>query len=144
MKKIIAITALACVLVACGSKTVYVVDTLPGEDTTDTEAPETTVKKVTTTDAPVVTQPPVTWNDEDEFLFDVNNNYPGYIALQDQDMIDTGYVVCQSLRTGSSAYDVLSAIQSSAGGDPDIEELLSTIVAAAVVNFCPEQQWKFN
>ena len=136
MKKIIAITALACVLVACGSKTVYVVDTLPGEDTTDTEAPETTVKKVTTTDAPVVTQPSITWTAEDEFIADVNNGYSRPIYIEDQAMIDAGYATCEALRTGSTAYDVLNSINSSADGDPSIEELLATVVAAAVVNFC--------
>ena len=138
MKKIIAITALACGLVACGSKTVYVVDTLPGEDTTDTEAPETTVKKTTTTTEVVITQPPVTWTAEDEFLFDVKNSV-GYVGVSDYDLIETGYIVCDALRSGATIYDLADAI-SSIGYQ---QEFLAAVSASAALNLCPDQAWKF-
>ena len=124
-------------LVSCGgTKTVYVVNT---------DAPETTEKVVTTTKAPVRTSPPQTmpprtWSAEDEFLIDVRANYYGTIYVSDQDMIDTAQTVCLALRTGSSAEDVLYAIVG-AGGDTDF---LVSLSAAAVVNFCPEQAWKFE
>ena len=136
MKKIIIATSILLTLTACGSKTVYV---------TSTEAPDTTVKVVKTTDAPIATSAPEpVYTDEDEFIYDINTSYDNTIYLEDQDMIDAGYATCTALIGGSSAYDVLDAITSSADGDSDIEELLATVVASAVVNFCPDQQYKFD
>ena len=141
MKKIIIATSILLTLTACGSKTVYV---------TSTEAPETTVKVVKTTDAPIATSPmdtyapPVTWTDEDEFIADIYNENTGPIYLEDQDLIDTGYAVCDGLRSGMTGYDALDAIVSSSEGDAAVEELLINVTASAVINFCPEQEYKFN
>jgi hypothetical protein len=135
MKKSIFVVALLA-LTACGSKTVYI---------TSTEAPDTTVKVVKTTDAPIATPAPEpVYTDEDEFIYDVETGYGRTIYLEDQDMIDAGNATCDALRSGSPASEVLSAITSSADGDSDIEELLINVVASAVVNFCPEQQYKFD
>ena len=139
MKKIIIATSILLTLTACGSKTVYV---------TSTEAPDTTVKVVKTTDAPIATpaptQAPAAWNDEDEFIADIYNANSGPIYLEDYNMIETGYVVCEGLRSGISGYDALDAIVSSSEGNAGVEELLTNIVASAVVNFCPEQAYKFD
>jgi hypothetical protein len=139
MKKIIIATSILLTLTACGSKTVYV---------TSTEAPDTTVKVVKTTDAPIATpaptQAPAVWNDQDEFISDIKSSYGKYISVSDEQMIDTGYATCAALRTGSSGYDVLNSIINSADGDADIEDFLTSVVASAVINFCPEQEYKFN
>jgi hypothetical protein len=136
MKRLIPIIVGALVLVGCGTKTVYV---------TSTEAPDTTVKVVKTTDAPIATPAPEpVYTDEDEFIYDINNGYDETIYLEDQDMIDAGYTTCDALRNGMSGYEVLEVIISSGGGIPSIEELLGTVVASAVVNFCPEQAYKFD
>ena len=139
MKKIIIATSILLTLTACGSKTVYV---------TSTDAPDTTVKVTKTTDAPIATpaptQPPVAWSDEEEFIADIYNENTGPIYLEDQDLIDTGYAVCDGLRSGMTGYDALDAIVSSSEGDAAVEELLINVTASAVINFCPEQQYKFN
>ena len=139
MKKIIIATSILLILTACGTKTVYV---------TSTEAPDTTVKVVKTTDAPITTpaptQAPAVWNDQDEFISDIKSSYGKYISVSDEQMIDTGYATCAALRTGSSGYDVLNSIINSADGDADIEDFLTSVVASAVINFCPEQEYKFN
>ena len=139
MKKIIIATSILLTLTACGSKTVYVTSTeVPN-------SPETTVKVVKTTDAPIATAAPEpVYTDEDEFIYDINTSYDNAIYLEDQDMIDAGYATCEALRSGSTAYDTLTAIVSSADGDPDIEDLLTSVVASAIINFCPEQQYKFD
>jgi hypothetical protein len=115
---------------------------------TSTEAPDTTVKVTKTTDAPIATpaptQPPVAWSDEEEFIYDIYNENTGPIYLEDQDLIDTGYAVCDGLRSGMTGYDALDAIVSSSEGDAAVEELLINVTAAAVVNFCPEQAYKFD
>ena len=136
MKRIIPIIIGTLALVGCGSKTVYV---------TSTEAPDTTVKVVKTTDAPIATPAPEpVYTDEDEFIYDINTSYDNAIYLEDQDMIDAGRATCDALRSGGTAYETISAIASSAGGDPDIEELLTSVVASAILNFCPEQEYKFD
>ena len=142
MKKIIIATSILLTLTACGSKTVYVTSTeVPN-------SPETTVNVVKTTDAPIATpaptQAPAVWSDEEEFIADINNGYDQTIYLEDQDMIEAGYTTCDALRNGMSGYEVLEVIISSGGGVSSIEELLTTVVASAVINFCPEQEYKFN
>lgn len=136
MKKIIIATTALFALVACGeTKTVYV---------ESTDAPDTTVKVVKTTDAPVTTPaptlPPVTYSAEDEFLYDVYDSYDGIIYVSDSEMLETAYIVCDSLQSGTTAAEVIYAIMG-AGGDT---EFLTTVVAAAVANFCPDQMWKFQ
>lgn len=140
MKKSIFVVALLGLTACGGTRTVYVTDTeVPN-------SPEITVVK--TTDAPIATpaptQPPVAWSDEEEFISDIYNGYDETIYLEDQDMIDAGYTTCDALRNGMSGYEVLEVIISSGGGIPSIEELLGTVVASAVVNFCPEQAYKFD
>ena len=136
MKRIIPIIISTLALVGCGTKTVYV---------TSTEAPDTTVKVVKTTDAPIATSAPEpVYTDEDEFIYDIETSYDKYIYVSDEQMIDTGYATCAALRSGSSGYDVLNSIINSADGDADSEDFLTSVVASAVINFCPEQEYKFN
>ena len=136
MKRITPIIIGTLVLASCGgTKTVYV---------ESTDAPDTTTKVVKTTDAPIATPaptlPPVTYSAEDEFLYDVYDGYDGIIYVSDSEMLETAYIVCDSLQGGMTAAEVVFAIMN-AGGDTDF---LTTVVAAAVINFCPEQQWKFQ
>lgn len=135
MYKKLLITAGALALTACGgTRTVYV---------NTTEAPDTTVKVVKTTDAPIATAPPSTqapWTEEDEFLYDIETSYYGTIYVSDYEMIETGRLVCDALLSGSSGQEVIWAIVQ-AGGDT---EFVTTVVSSAVVNFCPSQVYKFE
>ena len=121
-------------LSACGGRTVYV---------NTTEAPDTTVKVVKTTDAPIATPAPTTqapWTEEDEFLYDIESQYYGTIYVSDYEMISTGRLVCDSLLGGMSGQEVIWAVVQ-AGGDT---EFVTTVVSSAVVNFCPSQIYKFE
>lgn len=135
MKRIIPIIIGTLAITACGgTRTVYV-------DTT--EAPETTVKVVKTTDAPIATPAPTTqapWTEEDEFLYDIESQYYGTIYVSDYEMISTGRLVCDSLLGGMSGQEVIWAVVQ-AGGDT---EFVTTVVSSAVVNFCPSQIYKFE
>ena len=136
MKRIIPIIIGTLAITACGgTKTVYV---------NTTEAPDTTVKVVKTTDAPIATpaptQPPVAWTEEDEFLYDIETSYYGTIYVSDYEMISTGRLVCDSLLSGMSGQEVIWAVVE-AGGDTDF---VTTVVSSAVVNFCPSQIYKFE
>jgi hypothetical protein len=126
----VAIVAIATVsLAACGgTKTVYVVST---------DAPDTTTNVVKTTDAPIATSPTDYWSDEDEFIADIEYSY-GPILIPDSDVIDAGYLVCQTLQGGATSRDVFAALLTL-----DDPTFATAIVASAVINFCPEQQWKF-
>lgn len=127
MKKLVVITMLG--LAACGgTKTVYV-------DRTD--APTTTVKPRTTTEPPVAS-----WSPEDEFVLGVES-LVGEIGVDEQLMIDTGYQVCEALRAGATM-EMLSILITDNSSDVKTENFLAAVTASAVMNFCPEQQYKFN
>lgn len=131
MKRVIPIIIGTLALASCGgTKTVYV---------ESTDAPDTTVKVVKTTDAPIATTPPVVWTAEDEFLFDIKSTV-SVIGVSDYDLISTGNLVCDSLRNGATAADVIMAIV----GVGYQQDFLIAVSASAVLNFCPDQQWKFD
>jgi len=124
------------ILAACGgTKTIYVTDTeVPN-------SPETTEKVVKTTDAPIATSgPEPAYTEEDEFIYDIESNYSGTIYVSNQEMIETGRLVCESLLDGMSGQEVVWAIEN-AGGDIDFVQL---VALSAVANFCPSQAYKFN
>jgi len=132
MKRILAVGLFS--LAACGgTETVYV---------ERTDAPDTTTKVVRTTDAPIATPAPQVWSDEDEFLFDIQTEF-GYTGVSDSDLIDTGYAVCDSLRAGAQAWDVATALEQSAP-DYNSRQMLIALTASAVLNFCPDQYYKFE
>jgi hypothetical protein len=133
--KSFAVVASTLALIGCGgTRTVYV---------NTTEAPDTTVKVIKTTDAPIATPAPTTqapWTEEDEFLYDIESQYYGTIYVSDYEMISTGRLVCDSLLGGMSGQEVIWAVVQ-AGGDT---EFVTTVVSSAVVNFCPSQIYKFE
>lgn len=136
MKRLIPVIIGTIALVGCVSKTDYV---------TSTEAPTTAVKVPKTTDAPIATSAPEpVYTDNEEFIYDIENNYDLPINLDDEVMIEMGNATCTSLRAGLSATAVVKVVISSANGDSDIEDLFIAIVGAGVVNFCPEQSYKFD
>ena len=138
MKRLIPIIITTLALTACGSKTYYVTDTeVPN-------SPETGYDTTDTTDAPIATAAPSTWTEEDEFIFDINESYGSNTGVSDDEMIESGYLVCTTLRGGASGYEIVEALSSSTNGDRDVEEFLSAVIASAVINFCPEQQYKFD
>lgn len=132
MKRLLIISLLG--LAACGGTNTERVVYMPA-----TDAPTTTVRVVKTTDAPIAA-----YSDDDTFLASVRDLYDGYISVTDQDMIDAGWATCGALRSGSTAQDVADAANNSADGDYDTYDFISSVIASAVVTYCPEQQWKFN
>lgn len=95
------------------------------------------------------TQPPQTYapslsSSEKNFLSDVDDLYEGVIYVEDQLMIDAAYETCRLFRDGMTLQDVIDVLNESAQGDPDVYELLSSVVVAAVFNFCPEQEYRFT
>jgi hypothetical protein len=107
-----------------------------------TDAPDTTVKVVKTTDAPIATPAPTQapWTEEDEFIYDIESNYDGTIYVSRSEMIETGRIVCESLLNGMTGQEVVWAIEN-AGGDLEFVQL---VALSAVANFCTSQVYKFN
>lgn len=141
MRKIIAISAICftgITVTACGkTETVYV------------ERSTTTPK---TTDAPIATAPETTyqtlpaepaWTIEDEYLWDIESQH-GPSIVDDTTLIETGYVVCDTLRAGVPVEQVALTLIESSGGNYQIQQYLTTVVASAIVNFCPEQQYQIG
>lgn len=132
MRKLLVIGVLG--LAACGgTETVYV---------DRTNAPDTTTRVVKTTDAPVATPAPPVWSDEDMFLWNIETEF-GYTGVSDYTLIQTGHIICESLRNGAQAWDVATALEQSAD-TYYTQQMLIAVTAAAVVNFCPEQMYKFE
>jgi hypothetical protein len=98
------------------------------------------------TDAPQTTKPVPerTLTDEEQFVMDVYDLYEGVIYVDDQMLIDAGYETCRLFRQGATLQDVIDVLNESSGGDPQVYELLSAVVTAAVFDFCPDQQYKFD
>lgn len=135
MKKTIITLGALLTLASCGgTKTVYVVNT---------DAPDTTVKLNTTTDAPIAIAPapaPMpTYSAEDEFIFDIESSY-GTIYMDEQELITVGRTTCSTLRGGATADDIYLAINSVTGD----QEFVIVVVSSAIVNFCPDQSYKFG
>lgn len=134
MKNIVAISAICLTgisITACGkTETVYIEkSTLP-----PTTSP-------TTTQTPQTTQP--AWTQEDEYLWDIKSQY-GSSIVNDATLIETGHAVCDTLRAGVPIEQVIFALIQSSQGNYQIQEYLTVVVASAIINFCPEQQYQLN
>jgi hypothetical protein len=137
--KIATIAALAIALTACSGteeKVVY----LPA-----TEAPDTTVKKVTPTTEPTSSLDDSDYlTDEDMFLLGIEivSTLPSW--ADEQTLLDTGYATCASFDAGMSLDEVAIISVTQAGGDDRLLDLFAAITASAVYNLCPEHSWMFE
>ncbi len=141
MKKLLLVASLI-FIAACGSKTYYITETVPAsageKSTTTTAVQRTTVPKPVYT-----TQPSYGSNyDDDMFVATVYDLFSGAIYLSDDDLINTGRSTCVSLRNGMTGDQLMEVLITSSGYDESILELLSAVVASAIVWYCPEQAWK--
>jgi len=143
MKKFAALTALLITLAACGgTKTVYVVDTLPPEMTTTSPKTATTKPRPTTTVARYI--PPTNYYsyDEQAYIDGVASLYSSYIFISDDELLDTGYAMCNTLDSGISLSTLLVILASELPPTADMAEFSSAIIASAIYNLCPEHTWQ--
>lgn len=83
-------------------------------------------------------------NAEDEYLYDLHNVGNYRIESQtDEWLIDAGYTVCDTLDAG---YTVIDIAQMMVGSDLDDTgtQGVAAIVAAAVLNFCPQYSYQIE
>lgn len=129
MKKLLLASLVILPLSACTSKTVYV--------TATTEKQKETI----TTDAPH--QEELSQSDiNDVYIATIDSEYPWVKdALGGRsELIQFGKLVCQAIDEGSTLADfALMAI------DNDIDpEMLGFMMGAAVIAYCPENEWFIN
>jgi len=139
MKKIIAISAICLTgitITACGkTETVYIEKSTTTPPTTETPStPETTYQTL-----PAEPE----WTVEDEYLWDITSQH-GTALVDDTTLIETGYVVCDTLRAGVPVEQVAYTLIQSSQGNYQIQQYLTTVVASAIVNLCPEQQYQIG
>ena len=96
-----------------------------GGCTTNDPSPTPTVTVTAEAPAPVASV-------EDEFVYDVEMYQPNWSMYGTrQDLITLGYLTCEAFRGGMTLGQYLSV--------SDLPyDLLTTVAAASVVNFCPE------
>lgn len=125
-------------LVACGEKTVYITQAPPSTDATPSKTPTTTERPT-----PTVPESPSPSQVRDEYLFDIYNSYDGPIYADDNLLVDLGVALCEQLQDGVSSDELTDFILLNTPSNVDLS-LIATINAAAVINFCPDQQYKYG
>lgn len=132
IKRLIAVAAIALAVSACGTEVRYV--TLE-----TTEAPTTTQKATTTTQAPRTTVPYK--SDTDWFIDAIYEVMGGRVYVSDTELLETGFLVCQSFDMGLTATDVMLAMYESASYGTSAQELLAAVTVGATTFLCPEWSW---
>lgn len=107
-----------------------------------TMAPETSVATTappaplqTTTEAPrPIYDPEMTYVDA------IRSIHDGEIYVTDQDLIDTGWAVCNGARNGATMQDMSDNIAATAT-DEDSYNLLTELTVAALMFLCPQYQY---
>lgn len=100
----------------------------------------TVIKEVqaTTTDAPIITSPPVV-NKYDRYLEHVLNHSGKANTWSKDKLIEFGDLVCQSLDEGNSIRQVVNLLSSYSNSQSDLE-LFAAVTYAAITYICPEYQ----
>jgi len=130
--KSIIVIATITFLSSCGKETVYITQPAPTEPKVSNTVSKTYADTYTSSDP------------EEDFLDGIKTLNEGPVYVNDSDLLETGYVVCDALRSGLSANDAMTAIADTAEGDRSTYEFLSLITASAVTFLCPEQLYKFD
>jgi hypothetical protein len=109
-------------------------------------APTTTVVTTTTVEATTTTKaPPVRISDDELFLDQVKSETSLYPAMSNADILEMGYTMCEFLRAGGTAEELIQVILD-AGAENSVSEQVMLDYAAlaglAVANLCPDMGWK--
>jgi hypothetical protein len=117
--------AIVCVglLAACGS-------------TQSTPAPEVTKTVEVQVPAPAPAQPA---GDTAEMLDMIRAADPMFYSVDDSQIIDTAYLFCDALRSGSSLAEIGSIAQDTIGVDA-----AAALGAGAILYLCPDQEYKIG
>lgn len=101
-----------------------------------------------TTPAPVVTktveapsvEAPVSLRETESDMIDaIRAVHPDFWGVDESDIVDVGYMMCEELRNGSTALEVGSYAESYIG-----TEATAAMLAGAIVYLCPDQEYKLG
>ena len=128
-------------ITACGSKTYYV---------TNTEAPNSSVEVVNTTDAPKAPQTVATPSnsDEDMFLEYMYQEQSFFInqppKTSDSQMLETANMCCEYLQDGS--LDITQIVDAMVGEADNLEtqDFFASLLFGAINYLCPDQMWQIE
>jgi len=131
-KSIIAIATIT-LLSSCGKETVYITQPAPTEPKSSNTVAQTYPDTYSSSSSA-----------DQGFLDGIKAIHDGPVYVPDSDLLETGYIVCDGLRSGLTGDDAINTMIESSEGDQDTYEFLATITAAAVTFLCPDQSYKFN
>lgn len=111
------------------------------------EAPTTTTAATTTTEAPPeTTEPPVEYISDDElFLNAVSDETSLGMSFSDRELLDLGNTMCQFLRAGGTADELIQMIVDTGMSSGVSEQVMldyAGLAGLAVRFLCPDQGWK--
>jgi hypothetical protein len=141
MKRLVLIIIGAVVLTNCSSKTIYV---------TSTDALDTAVEVVETTESPIAseTNAPRPMTDEELFLEYMYDDQSDYInqtpGTSESLMLETANMSCGGLRDGSlDMTELVDALVQSAD-TPESANFFAALIGGAVSLLCPDQMWQLE
>lgn len=115
-----------------------------GACSTNSGTPQPTV---TVTQEPTDTyEPPTVYSDEEEFIYDMRS-VDNWIINENTDaaLIELGWGVCDVLDTGYTVEDIVYELVGSGTVATDAEiEFAGTLIAAAILDLCPEYSWQVD
>ena len=131
MKKAFVLVAGLFALASCGTEVRYVeVTSAP----TTTQAPTTTRPRPTTTFASYR-------SDADWFVDAIYEVMDGRVYVDDSELLETGFLICQAFDSGISADEVMLAMFESAPYGGNAQDLLIAVSVGATTFLCPEWSW---
>lgn len=108
-----------------------------------TSAPTTTELATTTTrPRPTTTQPSM--SDSDWFIAGIYEVMDGRVYLDDYDMLETGWLVCDALDSGASIEEIQMALFEAAPIPGNSQDLLIAVSVSATTFLCPEWSWVWD
>lgn len=100
-----------------------------------------------TTPTPVVTKtvevpveaPASSGSNESEMIDAIRAVHPDFWGVNESDIVEVGYMMCEELRNGSTPLEVGSYAESYIG-----TEATAAMLAGAIVYLCPDQEYKLG
>ena len=102
------------------------------------EPSPTTRPPVTTKPRPTTTVPIFGDVSESEFLTAVRRESRAARLMFDEDLLRAGWATCEAFDNGLTAMNVVQAMSSSMGEDPDFDAMLIATASLSTVWLCPE------
>lgn len=131
MKKVFIAAFVSLLAASCTTKEVRYIES--------TNPPTTAPKTTTTTARPTTTVNYM--SDADWFIEAIYEVMDGRVYASDNELLETGFLVCQAFDSGISADEVMIAMFESAPYGGSAQDLLVAVTVGATTFLCPEWSW---